>query len=495
MSQSRTILHHGDDPASDGEPLSDETVEGCSFELHRNGGCGGGELTLARSWHRRDQSPRILVGDFLTIGRNIPGDANSFRPWYVGRVVARTAAVPAGISLRLEGLSVGLGEVFPGSPNPADPPLRFGRPDLFGNDPDPSPDHRIPHRTVGQALAGILPSPQQRAAVGLAAGGDINPHVDPPLDDFTLYGEESLRSVLKELAIRAGNVAWGVDETRTLYFRRPVDAYRSAAEEFDPRVVELEIGREVTRLEEFETRRTLFNRVILTGGYIYDRPVTASAARRNYRFRVQYFEPGSQADFGDLRIRLNVPWIRTDADARTFLREFFRIYARPQAKYLIEAALPPDATCPRPWTESIRVVDEQGATVVEGHPQSVRVQFDHAPVIRLELGPEDPQSLWPAPPHDDRQARPDYRASHQGGGDLGVTGITPGLDSTGAGGGSGGSGGSGSGTGGSGGGGGAGGQSSSSSDSSPASSSSASSSSASSSPASSSDDGFGGYGG
>ena len=433
MSQTRTILHHGADPDADGEPLSDETVEGCSFELHRNGGCGGGELTIARPWSRRDHSPRILVGDFLTIGRHIPGDANSFRPWYVGRVVARTAAIPAGITLRLEGLSTGLGELFPGSADPADPPLRFGQADLFAHDPDPSPEHRLPNRTVRQTLTAILPTPQQRAAIGLASGGDVNLHVNPLLDDFTLYGEESLRSVMKELAIRAGNVAWGVDETRTIYFRRPIDAARSDAEQFDDRVVELQVGRDVTRLEEFETRRTLFNRVILTGGYIYDRPVSAAKARRNYRFRVQYFEPGSRADFGEARIRLNVPWIRTDSDARTFLREFFRVYARPQAKYLIEAALPPDAVCPRPWTESVRVVDEKGEIVVDGHPQSVRVQFDHAPVIRLELGPEDPQSLWPAPPHDDRQARPDYRASHQGGGELGVTGVTPGLDSTGAG--------------------------------------------------------------
>ena len=67
-----------------------------------------------------------------------------------------------------------------------------------------------------------------------------------------------------------------------------------------------------------------------------------------------------------------------------------------------------------PWGGRIRIEDRNGAELITAMIETIRVQFDHAPKFRLEIGPEDPHTHWPEPPHDERWEIPGV--DNQGGG-------------------------------------------------------------------------------
>ncbi len=126
----RRILHFASDAATEIGPISDRAIVGCWFNLHRQGGCGAGELRL------RDEFPDR---ESIEVGDRIASDTSDEDRWYFGRVEAREALSPAGVRFRLEGTGVELGEVFPGGfGSEADgvPPHRYAQTDLFPNDPD-----------------------------------------------------------------------------------------------------------------------------------------------------------------------------------------------------------------------------------------------------------------------------------------------------------------------------------------------------------------------
>jgi hypothetical protein len=120
------------------------------------------------------------------------------------------------------------------------------------------------------------------------------------------------------------------------------------------------------------------------------------------RWRGNYRQPASIATYGERRIRLNVPWIRTPEDSRQFVREFFRVYAAPSTRYRVEVF--DAAGCPRPWFGPVTLLDRDGEPLVNTEIERLRVAFDRSPVLHLELGPPDPRLLWPALP--DREHYP-----------------------------------------------------------------------------------------
>src|SRR5204862_6833433 len=80
-------------------------------------------------------------------------------------------------------------------------------------------------------------------------------------ESLKTHGEETARSLIKDLAVRAGAAAWGVDAAGEFFFlqrRTSID-------------LTLRIGLNVAKLEELSDRELLFNRLLLTGDYIYDR--------------------------------------------------------------------------------------------------------------------------------------------------------------------------------------------------------------------------------
>lgn len=401
----RRILHHGSNPHATPVLLQERAVSGCWFELHRRGGCGAGEVVLSDEFPDR----RLIdIGDWISF-EAAPGDR-----WYLGRVEERHATSPAAVRLRLEGMGVELSEVFPGgfaSDVDGVPPHRFAATDLFPHDPDRGLE-LVDSVDSADALVRLLLERYVVPATHIISDPSlIEPPLHPaPVSSLKFRGEESVTAIIKELGLRA-QAAWGVDARGQFFFLRQMPTVLKVWRE----------GRDLTSLSETRDRELLFNRVLLTGDYVYDHPdATDDLARRSYRWRGNYTQPESRAEFGDRRIRLWVPWLRTAVDSLAFVREFFRIYAQPAARFQIETA--PQASLPLPWHGVVRLEDRHGEVLFVGPIESVRIDFDHAPRFRLELGPEDPRHLWPEPPHDERWELPN---GGQPGGPVSLTSRWP----------------------------------------------------------------------
>ncbi len=410
----RRILHHGPTPGGTPVLLSDRAIGGCWFELHRQGGCGAGELVLQREFQERRA---IEIGDWISCERAVG------QRWYLGRVEECRYQHPGRVRLRLAGMSIELNEVFPGGFDASPPerqPQRYGDTDLFSNDPDRSWEAA---HTVS-SIDGFVKLLMQQHVVNQTHITYLpelveSPHRPVQSLSAKFRGEESLRSVLKDLALRA-QASWGVDAFGRFFFLRRRLSVQST----------FRLGRDLVSLEETRDRELIFNRLLLTGDYIYDRrDNSGQIARRVFRWRANYFEPDSCQSFGNRRLRLWVPWIRTQSDSVAFAREFFRTYSQPTARYAVETV--PQGSLLIPWEGPVTIEDASGTPLATGVIEKVRVLFDHAPRFRLEVGPEDPREQWPEPPQDERWELPDHIPSN--GGDISLTDFV--LSSNGGGGG------------------------------------------------------------
>ncbi|MBD3673495.1 MAG: hypothetical protein HUJ26_08205 [Planctomycetaceae bacterium] len=398
----RTIRHYQSDATTLVGSIESSAVVGCWFELHRQGGCGAGELRLQDGFLARNQ---IDIGDWISLEYS-PDDR-----WYFGRVESRSADSPAGVRFRLEGMAIELNEVFPGGFGESAegvPPHRYANTDLFQNDPDYLLETFDSVATTAQLVQALM-NQYVISATNISLDPlDIEEAPDEAgLTSFKFRGEESVRSILKDLALRANNASWGVDETGAFFFLQPVTTVSTTYRE----------GVHLSRLEESRDRDLLYNRVLLTGGYVYDEPVNSfNRARGFYRWRGHYLQPDSRALHGERRIRLWVPWIRTEPDSLAFIREFFRTYSQPVSIYFLEA--PDQSTLLRPWDSVLRLLDRNGSELMTSQIETLRVQFDHTPTFRMELGPADPHTLWPEPPQDERWETPE---NHGNGGSVSLT--------------------------------------------------------------------------
>ncbi len=393
MSYQRRVLHFGSDPANTPTELSDRAVAGCWFEIHRQGGCGAGELLLRDGFPDRAD---VDIGDWIGFEHS-PGDR-----WYLGRVEHRQARSPSGVSIRLEGMGVELGEVFPGGfSRDAEgvPPHRYAATDLFPHDPDYLSETvdavSEPHALVSLLLQQYVVSNTHVTAPAANIEASIPATT---LTSLKFRGEESVRAIVKELAVRARGAAWGVDAEGEFFFLRPRTT----------NLVTLQEGDNLISLDESRDREFLYNRVVLTGGYVYDEPLSSDGRLRGfYRWRGNYIQPASRDLHGERRIRLWIPWIRSEQDSLSFIREFFRIYAQPTTRYLVEFDSPD--SLPLPWNGQFTVLDRNGVTLAVAATESVRIQFDHTCTCRAEIGPLDPHTHWPEPPQDERWEIPNQR--------------------------------------------------------------------------------------
>ena len=404
--------------------LSDRAIGGCWFELDRQGGCGAGELVLQREFQERRA---IEIGDWISC------EGASGQRWYRGRVEECRTQYPGHVRLRLAGMSIELNEVFPGGFNASPPdrqPQRYGATDLFSNDPD---RHWEAAHSV-TTIDGLVRLLIQQHVVNKTHITYVPTLIEAPVRPVQALtakfrGEESLRSILKDLALRA-QANWGVDAFGRFFFLRRRTSMQST----------LRLGRDLLSLEETRDRELIFNRLLLTGDYIYDqRDNSGQIARRVYRWRANYFEPESCQAFGNRRLKLWIPWMRTQSDSVAFAREFFRTYSQPTARYSVETV--PQDTLLIPWEGSVTIEDASGTLLSTGVIEKIRVLFDHAPRFRLEVGPEDPRQQWPEPPQDERWELPDHVPSN--GGDISLTQSNP-ISQGGSGSGGGGGGGGGS---------------------------------------------------
>lgn len=391
MTFSRRIFHHGTSPTGTPVVLSSQAVKRCWFELHRQGGCGTGELILANEFQNRDQ---IELGDWISF-EFAPDDR-----WYLGRVEERHSESPAQTRLRLEGMSIELNEVFPGGFGVAadgKKPHRYAQTELFTHDPDRDQETFDSISTATELVEKLL-----HQYVLPASHITFNPLlIETPLQvaeisSLKFRGEETVRSVIKELAVRAQSASWGVNELGEFFFLRPAVSS----------IAEFREGLDLTSLTEIRDREHLFNRILLTGDYIYDRRETSQMiARRSYRWRGNFVEPISRAQHGERRIRIWLPWMRTQSDSLAFAKEFFRTYSQPISRYFFETTT--KSFLPKPWQGRYALYDRDGTLLSFSHAETVRVIFDQTTRLRMELGPLDPRELWAEPLQDERWELPD----------------------------------------------------------------------------------------
>ncbi|QDT33627.1 hypothetical protein [Thalassoglobus polymorphus] len=400
MTFERRILHHGPTPTGTPVVLSMHALKKCWFELNRQGGCGAAELILANEFYDRDQ---VDIGDWISF------EYKASERWYLGRVEERVAESPAQTRFRLEGMSIELNEVFPGGfGEEADgqKPHRYANTDLFQHDPDRDQET---YDSIADAVELVKLLMQQYVApqthISYHPVQVEHPEQDATVTSLKFRGEESVRSVLKELAVRAQSASWGVDEQGKFFFLRRRDTPLAHFRE----------GVDLTSLTEIRDREHLYNRLLLTGDYIYDqRDHSDEIARRSFRWRGNFVEPNSRAVHGERRLRIWLPWMRTQHDSFSFAKEFFRTYSQPQSRYLIETTNV--AQLSKPWEGRYAVFDQAGGLLAYSYAETVRIYFDGTPRMRMELGPIHPRELWAEPPHDERWELPDQMPS--AGGDV-----------------------------------------------------------------------------
>lgn len=395
----RRILHYSGSPTNSAEELSERAILGAWFELHRQGGCGAGEVRLHDAFTDR---ATIAIGDWLAF------EYGSGNRWYLGRVISREATSPATIRLQLEGMASELDHVFPGgfgSTVNGIPPHRFAQADLFSLDPDYS-EETID--TVSGPADVVRVLVQDYVVPNTNILYDADRIDEPPnasnVTSLKVRGTESVTALLRDLAVRARGAVWGVDETGTFFFEPaptiPAAIWREASD--------------LTKLEETYDRRFLFNRMMLVGDRIYS--ANSDGTQSSYRWQAHYVQPQSQNTHGERSIRLTVPWIRTTNDSRALAQEFFRLYAEPAPRFLVETGTQDSLF--RPWVGTVRIENRDGEELVTASAETVRVQFDHSPRFQLQLGRTDPRQIWSMTENDHHGELPRNAESGFGGGEI-----------------------------------------------------------------------------
>lgn len=411
MSYSRRIVHLSPGPEDLVGVLEDRAVAGCWFALDRRGGCGAGELRLADAFADRGT---IDVGDWIAC------EPEEGTRWYLGRVARRRSVSPGGVVLELEGIGSALAETYVGGYSTAvgdgAGPLRFGASDPFADDPDRADEASSSTSDVSELVAELVES-HLAPRTHVLFDPDAIEGGDPPatVESLKLRGEDSLRSVFADLALRDGNASFGVEADRTFFFRpRPVGTAATFRE-----------GLDVVRLEEVRDLDRLANRLTLTGDIVYGAAEGEGLAPRGtYRWRGHYEQPDSRAAYGDRPLHLQVGWIRTSDDAEAFAREFFRVHAVPRTVWRVEALLS-EGALPKPWEGRIRILAADGSELTVGVPESLRVDFDHVPRLRFELGPPDPRHVWSPAREEDRWEIPGAAEPAFGGASITYPGTFP----------------------------------------------------------------------
>ncbi|MAT14605.1 MAG: hypothetical protein CMJ46_04970 [Planctomyces sp.] len=383
----RRIRHFSPGPADYVGEISTRAISGCWFELHRRGGCGDAELVLLNDFADRYE---IEIGDWIAF------EAEEGVRWYLGRVEERESRSPAGVLCRLTGMAVELGEIYPGGFSRTFaykvPPHRFAQTDLFPGDPDYS-DETVDVVSQAPELAWLLLDRYANGQTHIQFDiENFSPlEVDSPVMSVKFRGEESLRSILKDLAMRNRDAAWGVNAEGEFYFQPNGTTLQKTLRE----------GVDLLSLKEVRNLDQVYNRILLTGDYVYDAEQNSEVpANGFYRWRGTYVQPFSRSQYGDRRIRMWIPWIRSQTDAHQFVTEFFRVYAKPSSRYEIEVAGIENMILP--WAGLVRLEDREGNELDTAPVETVRVQFDAVPRYELSVGPELPQELWPEPEHDER---------------------------------------------------------------------------------------------
>lgn len=397
----RKILHYGPGPTTFIQDVSDRAT-GAWFELLRQGGCGQGELKLQDIFDLRDE---IHLGDWIAFEYRRSGATYAAGGigdrWYLGRIETIQSDSPAGASLQLFGMAAQLAEVFPGGYGGENDnvPHLYARSDIFPKDPDRALhtwDHiSQPAQLVQSIFARYIATATDIITTSVIE--EATPRTG--LSSFTFRGEESVQSILRSLAQSCKGASWGVDELGQLYFRQKIGTVQETFQE----------GLDLVRLEQSRDKSLMFNRLCLTGGYVYGLDIQSGIPELwggFYRYRANFHLASSVALYGERRARIQLPWIRSSSDANQFAREFFRDYGHPTDRY--QVTTDSRTTLIKPWLGQVSLKDQSGTLIATKIFDRIKVVFNHAPFFEIDIGPEDPRLLGVDESLDERYETPPF---------------------------------------------------------------------------------------
>lgn len=379
----RRILHYFSDTVTLKQVLSEKggnsRVTDAWFEKLRMGGDGAGSITLRDSFADRND---VQIGDWIAF------EFTAGTRWYFGRVENVDHSSPKGAQISLQGMWAELGEVFPGAFANAGSgkPHRFANSDYFPNDPD----HTFQTvDTVGQpeSVVKLLFDRYVASQTHVVIGSIESPPILSGFQSMVVRGEESVAELYRRLSSIARMMSVGVNEFGQLYFiNRRFTTIASYQE-----------GVNARNITQQQDRSLLFNRMLLTGGYIY------GGAVNPYRSRWNFKHIPSIALHGERVIEIFAPEIRRNHDAVNFQGFFFSQFAQATVRYTFRAEY--DGIFPLPHLGWIRLLDRNANLIANGQFDRIRVQFDHKPIFDITIGPEDLQ--FPNAPENQRWEIPD----------------------------------------------------------------------------------------
>jgi len=384
MGYTGSVIHYDFDATT---VLNDLTSRKTSaeFTLRRLGGCGPAEIKLKDMWNLRNV---VRPGHWIAL------DYEAGNRWYFGRVENVSSDLPAGQTVNCEGMSIQLGEINPGGMgyDSEDLPIRYAKSDYFPYDRDWSYQSWVnvsqPEDVVRNVFSQYI---NTRTDVTSSYVDNADPRVG--LNTITFRGEETVLSMIRALGVACRDASWGIDENKRFFFmQKRADILAT-----------FKAGYNVQQLNRKRDRSLLYNRLLITGDYIYLNP--NSFGTEFYRYRSYFHVPDSISVYGERRTRVYLPWIRRNEDAIAFAKEFFRKYATLTDRYFIRTN--GTSILPRPWDGQIELQDTDGTVLMVSHFDSIRVDFNHSPYFEFDLGPED--LVYNDDPRDDRWEMPRHR--------------------------------------------------------------------------------------
>jgi hypothetical protein len=169
----------------------------------------------------------------------------------------------------------------------------------------------------------------------------------------------------------------------------------------------------LTKLSKNVDKDLLYNRLIITGDYVY----FPGLQQKFFRWVSTHASASSISLYGAKKIVLYCPWIRTFTDANSFADAFFDIYADPRTRYTAQTIAQGGVW--NPWDGTLGLLSRSGSDLIRAERfDRVEVTFDAAPYMNFTTGPEDLQ--WPIAPEPQR-----WEIQGGGDGDDGVSDLLP----------------------------------------------------------------------
>ena len=422
MSHGRSIWHM---PAGQ-EYLSGNwhIVEGAKhaeFTMLRGGGCGPGRITLVAD---AAQSVGIDVGDSIAIlhhksSQPYEGD-NALACWYLGCVDEIKDDLGEGaIDFILVGHARWLSDVYPGGNDDTDAPISYRSTakysQSYGPDPNDPAYLQLHYDMTECRISDVVEDLYARYVTPLRTPGGaavfpVGPDIDqtPSSTDvgfLKLDGSQNLTDVFDTLAALAGNWTWGVDVeeywenltgVESIGYVYPRFFFKAPPTESEAAV---QIGDRVKRRNEVESKKHLYNELVIEGGYKFN--AMPYVVPMSYRFRHE----GSIAQWGRRRLSVTVPQIKTRDDGESYANKFFSEYARPRTfsrlqqvgsnkriapfRRFVPFCSDPEEFEPRGGLLTLK--DKAGGVVGIYDFDEARCVFNDCAIWSVSVGPRDPR--------------------------------------------------------------------------------------------------------